>query len=274
MARKKHAKREPDVLQRALMSFFQQLSGGGLILAGVVVLVLLVLAVLWGFSSSREKSEAVAWEKVSKALETRDPAKQFEAIEEAMNEVSDSEAHPTVTLVFAGRLHDKAIYDRTVTSRERVKLLQRAGGLCEGFLKNYPDHRLAVQARARLALVLEDAGEYSEAFAAFGKAAEACQETDFSGMQGQMLFGQARCAKKLNRRAEALQLLETAMARAPVGGQAGWRDAARQMHDALRSPKKDLRVLGAAPDEKPPEGEKKPPEKKAPEKKAPKKSRG
>ncbi len=258
MARKKHVKREPDIVQRTLMGTFEQISGAGGILALCLIAALVALAVLWGVSNSREKANAAAWQQLAKAMETPDQEGQIEALEELLKEAPGTPARATALLLLAAAKHEKAMFDRTVGPDRREKLLGESRKLYGEFLADNSDHPLAVKAQANLAKVLEDSGEQQAAYDAFGRAAQACQDSDFSFLQGEMLWGQARCAREMKNTDEALSLLESAMTRGFISEGGGWKSAARQMHDELRKAKKNLLVEGATPD-KPPVEEPHPP---------------
>ncbi len=106
--------------------------------------------------------------------------------------------------------------------------------------------------------MLEDSELLDEAYKAFAAAATACQDTDLALLQGHLLYGQARCARKLGQPEEALRLLERALAKDPRAGEGGWRLAAEHLRNALRKSSKSLLVQGAQPDEPPEDEEKKP----------------
>lgn len=256
MARKKHVKKEPDIFQRTFTGAFRQLSGAGLTLAAVLIGLLLLIALLWGFSSSQEEEEQRAWERVGEVLDERDPGKQRELMEEVSEEIKGTRAHPMLLLIFAARLHDDAIRPDTPKS-QRAELLKKSRRRSDAFLKAYPEHPLAHKARANLARVLEDAELLEAAFKAFGEAAAACQDTEFSRMQGKLLWGRARCAQKLGRPEDALRILERALAKTGSSETSAWRAAAEHMRDSLRKATKSLIVQGVERD-KPPKEEKKP----------------
>ncbi|MHC4916484.1 MAG: tetratricopeptide repeat protein [Planctomycetota bacterium] len=253
MARKKHTKREPDVFQRALMGAFEQISGAGGILALILVAALVTLAVLWGVSTTREQGRAEAWKQLAKAMEAPGQADQIEALEELLTEAAGTPVQPTALLLLAAAKHEKAMFDPTVSTGRREKLLGEVRKLYGEFLDDNSDHPLAIKAQANLAKVMEDAGDHKAAYDAFGRAAQACQDSDFSFLQGEMLWGQARCAREAGNDDEALSLLESAMTRGFISEGGGWKSAARQMHDELRKAKKNLLVKGATPDEPPAE---------------------
>jgi len=261
MARRKHVKRQPDIFQRAFTGAFEQISGAGMLIAACLVGLLLVMALLWGISSWRQKREDQAWKKFAAALREGKPAGQDKRLEEVLKETAGTRAHPMVLLALAARSHQKAIALPARTMGERAKLLGCARRTIEEFLADYPDHRMAVRARANLAKALEDSGQVEKALAAFRQAAEAAADTEFSFMEGELLWGRARCAQKLGRSEKALELLERALDKDRSGRRSGWAIAAAHMRDTLRRPEpaKNLLVKGAARD-KPPE------EKKAPEK--------
>jgi tetratricopeptide (TPR) repeat protein len=234
MARKRVAKKEQDVFQRTFMGLFQQLSGAGLALTGLLLALLVVMAVLWGISSSQEEAESAAWEKVDRALKIRDANERMAKLEEVVNEISDTGAHPSVVVALAARLHDKALEPATSDSK-RAELLKRARSLYEGAVRNYPDHPLAPKARANLAKVLEDSGEYKLAYDAYAEAAAKCADTDLAFLGDRMLWGQARCALKQGNEDDALKLLNRVVARHERRGGAGnWLAAARHLRESLR----------------------------------------
>ncbi len=254
MARRKpQTKNEKDLFQRAFARLFDELSSAGVAFTGVILGVLLIMAILWGVSNSQEQAEAAAWEKVADALETRDPKDQLERIEEVMNDVSDTGAHPTIAIVLAARLHEKAIVDSTLLGTKREEMLKRARSLYEGVLRNNPEHPLAPKARGNLATVMEDSGDYDAAEKAFAKAAEACQNTEFEFMAGEMLWGQARCANRAGRTDEAIALLNQATSSPGVRSR-GWKELAQHLRDSLRKVSKDKnRLLQGVTADRPPE---------------------
>jgi tetratricopeptide (TPR) repeat protein len=269
MARKKiAAKREPDIFQRTFMGLFEQLSGVGLTFTAVLVGLLLVMALLWGFSSSREKADAEAWKKLTAATEEPDLDRRVKKLEKLVEELSGTGAHATASVLLAALLHEQATSDPVMGEGRRADRLGRCRELYREFLDAEPTHPLALKARADLARVIEDLRDYAAAEEAYAAAAAACQDTELSFMQGELLWGQARCALEQGRQAEAQQFLETALARASGDRDSEWVTAARQMHDSLRSAKgKSLLVDGAVSDEPaaadgesgsqaPPEGEK------------------
>jgi len=261
MARRKPKTRsDQDLFQRTFSRIFQELSGAGVAFTGLILAVLLIMAILWGVSNSYEQAEAAAWEKVAEALETRDPKDQLERIEKVMKEVSDTEAHPSIAIVLAARLHEKAIVDPTLSKSKREELLKRSRSLYEGVLRNHPDHYLAPKARGNLAMVMEDAGDYDEAEKAFAAAAEACQGTGFEFMAGEMLWGQARCAHRAGRSDEAIRLLNRATSRPGTGaGSSGWKEVAQHLRDSLRKLANDRRrTLQGVERDRSPEAESQP----------------
>lgn len=260
MARRKRVKtREADVFQRTFMGVFERLSGAGALLTAALVGLLLLLALMWGFASWREQAGDRAWREVARVLEERDAEKQLKLMEGCLQKVAGTRAHPVMMQVLAAQLHEKALKQSKVREEDRAKFLKRARKLSEEFLEKYPRHTLAVKARGRLAMVLEDSGEADRALTAFEEAARACRDTGFAFLEGKLLWGQARCAKELGRKEKALLLLERALAKDRSGRRSGWAAAAAHLRDVLRKPRKELIVKGAErdqPAEKPPEEEK------------------
>ena len=80
MARMKRVKRQPDIFQRAFTGAFEQISGAGMAIAACLAGLLLVMALLWGISSWRQKREDRAWEKVAAAFRARSPAERGQLI--------------------------------------------------------------------------------------------------------------------------------------------------------------------------------------------------
>ncbi len=257
MARKKQHKRDADIFQRTFAGAFQQISGAGLTIAAVLVGLLLLIALLWGFSTSQEEDRQRDWEKIGEVLVEPVPKKQRERMEEVVAEIKTSEARAMALFISANLYRDHAVLPTTLRI-ERAEMLKKSRRRYEELLKEYPKHRLAPEARGRMAKVMEDSELLDDAYKAFAEAATACQDTDFALMQGHLLYGQARCARKLGRPEEALRLLERALAKDPRAGKGGWRLAAEHMLNTLRKSSKSLIVQGAQPDEPPKDEEKKP----------------
>lgn len=259
MARKKQHKRDADIFHRTFGGAFQQISGAGLTIAAVLIGLLLVIALLWGFSTSQEEDRQRDWEKIGEVVDEADPRKQRERMAEVVGEVKTSEARAMALFISANLHRDHAVLP-SIGKIERAELREKSRRRYEEFLKEYPKHRMAPEARGRLARVMEDSDLLDDAYKAFAEAATACEDTDFAMMQGSLLYGQARCAKELGRPEEALRLLERALAKDPRAGTGGWRLAAEHLRNTLRKSSKSLIVQGAQSDE-PPEDEKKQPEK-------------
>ncbi len=253
MARRKpQALKKQDIFQRTFTRLFQELSGAGVAFTGVILAILLVMAVLWGVSTSNEEAEASAWDKVAKALDTQEPKEQINRIEAVIEEVADTGAHPAVAVVLASRLHEKAVNDAALSGAKREELLKRARNLYRGVIQNNPEHPLVPEAQANLARVLEDSGEYEAAYEAFRKAAEDCQDTDLAFTQGELLWGQARCAHKMGKVNEAIRLLNRATSR-PGADASTWKGVAQHMLDSLRKmPEKDNLLLKGVDHDSPP----------------------
>jgi tetratricopeptide (TPR) repeat protein len=271
MARRKPpAQRQQDLFQRTFTRLFQELSGAGVAFTGVILAGLLVMAILWGVSASNEEAQAAAWRKAAEAFDTRDSKDQLTRIEEVMKEIAGTDVHPTVAVVLAFRLHEKAINDTALSSAKRQELLKRARSLYQGVIRNSPEHPLAAKAQANLARVLEDSGEDEAAYEAFRKAAEDCQNTGLAFTQGKLLWGQARCAHKMGKVNEAIRLLNRATSR-PGAGANTWKRLAQHLLDSLRKmPEKDNRLIKGVDRDTPPAAEKPdgetPDEKKTPSK--------
>jgi tetratricopeptide (TPR) repeat protein len=231
--RKPQDRAHRDAFQRALGRLFNELSGAGATLALVVLAVLVVMVILWAISGSQREAEASAWDRIAKAMDSRDPGVRTESIEEAVDEVAGTRAQPVAAVVLASLLHEKATVDTGLSAAKRKELLGRARDLYEGFLKNSQDHLLGPRIRGNLAKVLEDAGEYEEAARNFAAAAELCSGTEFGFLAGEMLWGQARCAHKLGRNEEAVELLNRATSRQ---GSGSWKDMAEHLRNSLRAP--------------------------------------
>jgi hypothetical protein len=269
MARTKvTAKREPDIFQRTFMGLFEQLSGAGGVFTAVLVGLLLVMALLWGFSSSREKARAEAWKKLTAVLEEPDLDRRVKKLEKLVDELSDTGVQTTAKVLLAAKLHEQVTVDPVMGDGRRADQLGRCRKLYSEFLDQEPDHPMALKARADLARVIEDLGDYPAAEEAYAAAAAACQDTELSFMQGKLLWGQARCALEQKRRAEALQFLETALARASGDRDSEWLAAAKQMLNSLRTPKGESLLVDGATSDEPAPGEDKPGDRPEPEKKS------
>jgi tetratricopeptide (TPR) repeat protein len=253
---KKRPTKEPDAFQKAVSEPVRRISGLGMTLAFGLLALLAVVAVLWVVAGRSEQKENEAWRQYDESLKERDPEARAKRLEKLAAETAGTGVRP-LALLEAGVLYQEGALEQPPDKKlQRAEDLRKAVAVLEKFLAESPGHRLAVPARERLALVLEDSGQYEKALQAFRAAAEKAAGSEWSFMNGKLLYGEARCKEKLGDKAGALELLERAVTR--EGGEQGgaWLVAARNLLGSLREPaKKDLRIPGAVRDV-PPEPEK------------------
>ena len=259
MAAEKRAKTNADIFQRTFVGIFHKISGAGAILIAVMVTLLLSMGALWLFVTLRESKEREAWKKLDAAMASATSSHKREGIEKVLDELSGSSAYPVALLACAGLAHQEALGTGPNVAEDRGKLLADARRYLDKFLADHGDHRMAVKARENLALVLEDSGDIKGALEAFEAAADAARDSDFAFLESKLLWGQARCAKKLGQDKQAARLLGMAMEQGRAGG-GEWQRAASQMEQEMRQLEEgeDLRVPGVVRDE--PLEEKAPPE--------------
>ena len=141
MARTKvTAKREPDIFQRTFMGLFEQLSGAGVTVTAALVGLLLVMALLWGFSSSREKANAEAWKKLTAALEEPDLDRRIKKLEQELNATSKEAEQAAARMLVEARCFER---DNPTEAKSIITAKYKA------VFEKYPRTKAAKEARKR-----------------------------------------------------------------------------------------------------------------------------
>lgn len=253
MRRRRSTLKEADAFQETAGRALGRVVGLGPLLLAALAGLLVAMAALWAVWSWRERRDVRAWARLAAVGERPETSPEAgpgraEALEKLLPGLKGTSARPPALLDLAALLHGQSLAPGK--KDQRAALLERALRLADDFLADYPRHALAVLARERRALILEDLGRHEEAGRAFAEAAEAARKSVFSRLAGKLTWGQARCALALGRKDEGRRLLEQVKFDAGAADTDWGRAAAQRL--AIEVPAvKDLRVPGAAGDQPP-----------------------
>jgi tetratricopeptide (TPR) repeat protein len=241
-----------DAFEVAAGKVMNKVGGIGALLPIGLIVLLLGLTALYVYADKLEKNQTADWTVLTEALNADRPGARLSKTEDALDKLKGSPLLPTAQMLLAAQLHDKAIFATDINKSERNELLKQALSVCDSFLKNSADTPLLPKIMARRSIILEDSGDFKNAYSAFKETSATCRNTSFAFLKNKMIWGQARCAQKMGKTDDALSLADQCLRDSEPQNPRSWEIAARQFRQSLsKTPEdKNLLVKNVVSDEK------------------------
>jgi len=241
-----------DAFEVAAGKIMNKVGGIGALLPIGLIVLLLGLTALYVYADKLEKNQTADWQILTEALNAERPGARLGMTEEALTKLKDSPLLPTVQMLLASELHDKAIFGTDISKSERNELLKKSLSIYDSFLNNPGNSPLLPKMMAGRSSVLEDSGNFKDAYVAYKEAAAACRNSSYAFMKNKMIWGQTRCAQQLGHTEDALSLADQCLRDSKSDNPRAWEIAARQFRQSLaKTPEdKNLLVKNVVSDEK------------------------